>query len=162
MIVVVVSELVVYFFHLSEAPYNVIIMGDIQGGFPVPILPQFNLTLIRQYLPNAITIGLLGFVESIVVAKVYARKNNYLVPAIFPCVANCSLCNSPNSDFRESRHGCPRRRKHFWLILPHLSDLWQSSSFIHRQHVRIQYCNSRNLPTRHSVGMEPLRRCLAS
>lgn len=79
MIVVVVSELVVYFFHLSEAPYNVIIMGDIQGGFPVPILPQFNLTLIRQYLPNAITIGLLGFVESIVVAKLYARKNNYLV-----------------------------------------------------------------------------------
>lgn len=79
MIVVVVTTMLTYFFRLSEAPHNVIVLNNIEGGFPVPLLPPFNLPLIRQYLPNAITIGLLGFVESIVVAKLYARKNNYLV-----------------------------------------------------------------------------------
>jgi hypothetical protein len=69
-----------------------------EGGIPVPEVPPLNSITVLQYnLPHAIVIGVvgslppfffqipaflkprLGFLESIVCAKLYAMKNNYMV-----------------------------------------------------------------------------------
>ncbi len=79
MLVVVVCEIITWQLRLDT--HGVMILGEIDGGFPVPALPDLTLDDVRDYLPNSLTIGLLGFIESIAVAKLYARKNNYMVGA---------------------------------------------------------------------------------
>ena len=44
--------------------------GELPGGFPVPILPDFRLSTIRDVFPSALTIALLGAIESLLSAVV--------------------------------------------------------------------------------------------
>jgi len=58
---------------------GVAVLGDIPAGLPTPALPEVDLQTARQLGPMALTIGLIGFMESISAARVYARLNRYEV-----------------------------------------------------------------------------------
>ncbi len=56
------------------------IVKDVPGGFPSPSVPVFSLTILTDLLPMALTISLIGFMESIAVAKaIQAKHKNYEV-----------------------------------------------------------------------------------
>ncbi|KAJ3129918.1 Solute carrier 26 [Nowakowskiella sp. JEL0407] len=55
------------------------VLKDVKGGFISPKFPKLNLNKIKSILLSAILISVLGFVESIAVAKTYASKNNHSV-----------------------------------------------------------------------------------
>ncbi|MED5371831.1 MAG: solute carrier family 26 protein [Myxococcota bacterium] len=60
---------------------NVAIVGDVPAGLPAPGLPSLDAGVLSELLPIAITISLVSFMESISVAKAFARKNGYEVDA---------------------------------------------------------------------------------
>jgi sulfate permease, SulP family len=55
------------------------IVGDVPGGLPVPGIPSLDASAIRSLLPVALAIALVGFMESIAVAKAYATRHRYHV-----------------------------------------------------------------------------------
>lgn len=57
------------------------IVGGVPAGLPVLSLPPVELGALRELLPTALAIALVGFVESISVAKAFARKHRYAVDA---------------------------------------------------------------------------------
>ena len=57
------------------------VVGEVPAGLPPLSLPTFDLGAMQTLLPMAITISLVGFMESISVAKNFARKNKYEVDA---------------------------------------------------------------------------------
>jgi MFS superfamily sulfate permease-like transporter len=61
--------------------YNVTILGQLDGKFPTPKWPgsPFGFSGVTEYLDSSIIIAIIGFVESSVVAKIYATKHNYFV-----------------------------------------------------------------------------------
>ncbi|MCA9568204.1 MAG: sulfate permease [Myxococcales bacterium] len=60
---------------------GVSIVGDVPSGLPSPALPALELGSIQALLPTAITIALVGFMESISVAKAFARSGRYSIDA---------------------------------------------------------------------------------
>jgi sulfate permease, SulP family len=54
-------------------------VGDVPGGLPVPGIPTLDPAAMAGLLPVALAIALVGFMESIAVAKVYATKNRHRV-----------------------------------------------------------------------------------
>ena len=52
-------------------------VGAVPAGLPKPGLPLLDLELAKALIPTALTISLVGFMESISVAKVFARKHGY-------------------------------------------------------------------------------------
>lgn len=64
-------------FDLSER--DVAVVGDIPGGLPGLGLPDFGDGLLGTLLPAALIITIVGYAESIAVAKTYARRNRYEV-----------------------------------------------------------------------------------
>ncbi|KAJ3213466.1 Solute carrier 26 [Dinochytrium kinnereticum] len=77
LILVVTSTLLCGVFRWDN--YNVEILKDVKGGLIAPALPSISIAKVRYYLISAILISVIGFVESIVVAKTYATKHNYAV-----------------------------------------------------------------------------------
>jgi len=75
--VVVVGTLAVLAFGLHES--GVAIVGDVPAGFPPPSMPALDPEVMLGLLPTAITISLVGFMESISVAKAFATRNRYEV-----------------------------------------------------------------------------------
>ncbi|MEL6344626.1 MAG: solute carrier family 26 protein [Myxococcota bacterium] len=59
---------------------NVAIVGDVPSGLPMPALPG-SLGVVVDLLPIAITISLVSFMESISVARRFARENRYAIDA---------------------------------------------------------------------------------
>jgi len=57
------------------------VVGEVPGGLPLPTLPLVDLPSIVSLLPVALTIALVGFMESFAVAKSYATKHRYAVDA---------------------------------------------------------------------------------
>lgn len=57
------------------------IVKDVPAGFPTPSLPMVDGAVLEGLLPTAITIAMVGFMESISVAKAFARMNRYEVDA---------------------------------------------------------------------------------
>jgi len=55
------------------------VVGEIPGGLPAPAIPRLSLEDTSQLLPTALVIALVGFMESIAVAKVYAARNRYAI-----------------------------------------------------------------------------------
>ncbi|KAJ1551849.1 hypothetical protein HK405_013693, partial [Cladochytrium tenue] len=55
------------------------ILRDVEGGLIAPRLPAVTASKVRYYLLSAVLISVLGFVESIAVAKTYATKYNHLM-----------------------------------------------------------------------------------
>ena len=77
--VVVISTLVVWLFGFEQ--HGVKIVGNVPAGLPSPSLPGFDLAVMKGLIPTAITISLVGFMESIAVAKAFARRAKYEVNA---------------------------------------------------------------------------------
>lgn len=61
--------------------HGVAIVGTVPEGLPAAALPAISLSALRELLPIALTISLVGFMESISVAKAFARKGHYEVDA---------------------------------------------------------------------------------
>jgi SulP family sulfate permease len=79
LVVVVATTVLVW--ALDMASEGVKIVGAVPGGLPTPMIPAVNMDAVRALLPAALTISLVGFMESIAVAKVYGRKHHYEVDA---------------------------------------------------------------------------------
>lgn len=80
LVVVVLASLSVVLLGLDS--YDVAIVGAVPKGLPTPSLPTFDLSTLQQLLPTAITIGLIGFMESIAVAKaIQAKRKTYKINA---------------------------------------------------------------------------------
>src|SRR5690606_5610708 len=79
LVVVVLGTLVVWLAGLEAV--GVEIVGEVPRGLPAPRLLPLDLEVMQALLPTALTIALVGFMESIAVAKVYAARNRYEVDA---------------------------------------------------------------------------------
>jgi len=69
----------VWAFGLHE--HGVDIVGSVPGGLPAPSLPPLGGETLWALAPSALAIGLVGFMESIAVAKVYAGRHRYEIDA---------------------------------------------------------------------------------
>ncbi len=77
LVVVMAGTLAVWLLGLDAS--GVKIVGDVPAGLPAPQLPMFDAAAIGSLLPTAIAISMIGFMESISVAKAFARRNKYSV-----------------------------------------------------------------------------------
>ncbi len=73
LIVVIAGILIAATFQLAEN-YHVAIVGVIPAGLPELKIPEFNLPFWEQMLPGALLIAIVGFLESISVAKALASR----------------------------------------------------------------------------------------
>lgn len=73
LIVVLIGMLIGYIFHVDQ--YGVSIVNDIPQGLPGFAFPAVNQSVIMGLLPLAFTIALIGFTESIAVAKSIQKKH---------------------------------------------------------------------------------------
>lgn len=80
LVAVLVTTLAVWIFSLNQSA-GVSIVADIPAGLPPLALPQFDLALIQQLLPAALLISLVGFLESVSVAKSLASKRRQKIDA---------------------------------------------------------------------------------
>lgn len=80
MIAVVIATLVVWGFNLDETA-GVSIVGQVPAGFPEFSIPTLSWTTIVSLLPIALTISIVGFMESIAVAKKIATEKRYEIDA---------------------------------------------------------------------------------
>ena len=80
LVAVVITTLSVWAFGLNGTA-GVAIVGDIPAGLPPLSLPAFDLDLARELLPAAILISLVGFLESVSVAKSLAAKKRQKIDA---------------------------------------------------------------------------------
>ena len=79
LVAVITATGAVWALGLSE--HGVAIVGSVPSGLPSPSLPPLDWASVRQLAPSALAIGLVGFMESIAVAKVYAGRHRYEVDA---------------------------------------------------------------------------------
>lgn len=77
--VVVLGLVVTWGMGLAEA--GVAIVGEVPRGLPAPFLPPLTGADVLALVPTALTISLVGFMESVAVAKVYAARNGYDIDA---------------------------------------------------------------------------------
>ncbi|RMD72897.1 MAG: solute carrier 26 family protein, partial [Bacteroidetes bacterium] len=78
LLAVVFGILAVWIFHLDQ--YGVQILGEVPRGLPGFSPPQLDTGIIGDLMPAAMAIALVGFMESIAVAKVmHARHKNYKI-----------------------------------------------------------------------------------
>ena len=75
--VVMLSTVIVYLFSLHGK--GVSIVGEVPKGFPVLAWPNIDLSMIGTLLPAALTIALLGFMESLSISKAIAVRENYKI-----------------------------------------------------------------------------------
>lgn len=79
LIVVVIATAITYAFDLGAR--GVATVGEIPASLPAFSLPGWDTDLIGSLTSAAIIITIVGFMESVAVAKVYARRNRYdIVP----------------------------------------------------------------------------------
>ena len=76
---VIVTTLATWGFGLNEM--GVAIVGSVPSGLPAPTMPPIEAGAVGDLIPSALAIGLVGFMESIAVAKVYAARHRYEVDA---------------------------------------------------------------------------------
>ena len=79
LVVVVLSTLAVWAFALMDT--GVHIVGSVPGGLPAISFPELHWADVQALFPTALAIALVGFMESIAVAKVYATKHKYEINA---------------------------------------------------------------------------------
>lgn len=79
LVAVALTTAVVWALGLNES--GVAIVGDVPRGLPGFFMPSFELDTLQSLIPATLTIALVGFMESIAVAKVYASRHRYEVDA---------------------------------------------------------------------------------
>ncbi|MFD0914813.1 SulP family inorganic anion transporter [Pseudahrensia aquimaris] len=80
LVCVVVTILLVWVFDLG-GQYGVSIVGEVPSGLPPLTLPSFEVDVISQLVPAAFLISVVGFLESVSVAKTLASKKRQKVDA---------------------------------------------------------------------------------
>lgn len=80
LVAVALTTLAVWVFGLN-ATAGVAIVGEIPAGLPPLGVPGFDLDLVRELLPAAVLISLVGFLESVSVAKSLAAKRRQKIDA---------------------------------------------------------------------------------
>ena len=75
LLVVVLSTLAVWIMGLDQS--GVKIVGDVPAGLPSFSFPAWDWEAMSALLPTAVAISMVGFMESISVAKAFARRNRY-------------------------------------------------------------------------------------
>ncbi|GAB4518458.1 MAG: solute carrier family 26 protein [Anaerolineae bacterium] len=80
LVVVILSTLAVWLLGLDQSA-GVKIVADVPAGLPPLALPLPDLETLRQLLPTALTVSLIGYMESISVAKSLASKRREKVDA---------------------------------------------------------------------------------
>jgi len=73
LVVVIISILVVKFFHLDEM--GVAIIGEIPQGLPEFRIPHFDMQILSDLMPIAFTLSFIAFLEAISVAKAVETKH---------------------------------------------------------------------------------------
>ena len=73
LIALVLSILICYFFQLDQSPLA--ILRDVPSGLPIFSIPEISFENIKSIIPLIITVALVGFVESISIAKVLETKH---------------------------------------------------------------------------------------
>lgn len=79
LIVVAAATLAVWGFGLHD--HGVAIVGALDPGLPPLTLPPLDLASLEAVFPTALAIALIAFMESISVAKVFARRHKYELDA---------------------------------------------------------------------------------
>ena len=80
LVAVVLGILAVYLFHLDQAAVKIV--GEVPEGLPVFAVPMVDWFSVQLLIPAALTISLVGFMESIAVAKaIQAKHKNYRIDA---------------------------------------------------------------------------------
>lgn len=81
LLVVIISSLLTYFFDWENK--GLAILGKINSkGIPLPSIPSFPESKhMKDMLITAAMISIIGFVESVVIAKTYSSRHNYSVSA---------------------------------------------------------------------------------
>jgi MFS superfamily sulfate permease-like transporter len=81
LLVVIASSLLTYFFDWEHK--GLAILGNIDSkGIPLPSIPAFPESKhMKDMLITAAMISIIGFVESVVIAKTYSSRHNYSVSA---------------------------------------------------------------------------------
>lgn len=79
LVVVVGSTLLVWSLDLHAT--GVAIVGKVPAGLPPLALPELDVAAAGELFGVAVTIAVVGFMESVAVAKKYARDNGYVVDA---------------------------------------------------------------------------------
>lgn len=80
LVIVVLAILVVYWFKLSSG--GVQILGEIPQGLPSFVIPSFDRAFMEELSGLALTLGLIGFMEAISIAKsIEVKHNSYHVDA---------------------------------------------------------------------------------
>ena len=97
LIVVILGTLVTWGLGLYELGVKVV--GEVPQGLPQPYIPRFNMADIQALMPTALAIALVGFMESIAVAKAVAAKHGYEVNANQELIA-LGLANIGGGFFR--------------------------------------------------------------
>ena len=80
LVAVLVATVVVWFFTLNQTA-GVRIVGDIPAGLPPLTIPNLDLAVIERLLPAAVLISVVGFLESVSVAKSLASKRRQKIDA---------------------------------------------------------------------------------
>lgn len=80
LVVVFIGILITGMFNWSETA-SVSIVGDVPAGLPAFTMPLFDIDLWQALFPTALTISLVGFMESISIAKSLASKKRQKVDA---------------------------------------------------------------------------------
>lgn len=80
LVAVLITTLAVWALGL-DASANVSIVSQIPAGLPPLTVPTFDLTLVQTLLPSALLISLVGFLESVSVAKSLASKRRQKIDA---------------------------------------------------------------------------------
>jgi SulP family sulfate permease len=82
LVVVLLGMGIGYVLGLDAMPYNVSIVGDVPDGLPSFTVPTITYDAVTSLIPIALTIALIGFTESIAVAKSIQKKHkNYEIDA---------------------------------------------------------------------------------
>lgn len=81
LVCVIITTLLSYLFNWSGT-YNIVVMGKIEGGgqlpsFSIPTASGFTRRQLHDIIVTAALISVLGFVESVIVAKDYATRYGY-------------------------------------------------------------------------------------
>ncbi|XP_064606095.1 prestin-like [Liolophura sinensis] len=76
LIVIILGTVASYFLRL-ETTYGVEVVGSIPAGLPTPRLPNFS--VVRDCITDALLIGIVAFGQSVSMAKILARRNNYTI-----------------------------------------------------------------------------------
>jgi SulP family sulfate permease len=79
LVVVLIGTVITALFGLHQ--HGVSIVGDIPGGLPNLLVPQLNISDLSNLLPIILVISLVGYMESIAIAKSIAGKHGYKIDA---------------------------------------------------------------------------------